>query len=160
MRKYTQQGLGIIEIIVVVAVILFGFTAILQLFRLNIQSSIQSREGLQAHALLAEAIEATRSVRDAGWSNVSSLIPGVDYYPGIGGGAWMLQTTNPGPTDGFSRRIVLGQVRRDVNSDIVTSGGTIDPDTLRVTAYIEWQSGGSTKTKNLTAYLTNWQGKL
>lgn len=160
MKKNTQQGLGIIEIIVVVAVILFGFTAILQLFRLNIQSSMTSRENLQAHALLAEAIEAVRSVRDAGWINLSSLIPGVDYYPVISAGAWTLQTTNPGPIDGFSRRVVLDQVRRDINSDIVTIGGTIDPDTLRVTAYIEWQSGGSAKTKNLVTYLTNWQGKL
>lgn len=160
MRKDTQQGLGIIEIIVAVAVILFGFTAILQLFRLNIQSSIQNREGLRAHALLAEAMEAARSVRDAGWINLSALTPGVDYYPVISAGAWALQTSNPGPVDGFSRRVVLDQARRDVNSDIVTSGGTIDPDTFRVTAYITWQSGGGTKTKNLVTYLTNWQGKL
>lgn len=158
--KNFEQGLGIIEIMVVVGVVVFGFTAILELFRLNIQSSMTSRENLQAHALLAEAVEATRSVRDAGWSNLSSLIPQVDYYPIISGGAWALQTINPGPVNGFSRRIVLEQARRDANSDIVTSGGTVDPDTFKVSAYIEWQSGGSAKTKNIVTYLTNWQEKL
>jgi type II secretory pathway pseudopilin PulG len=155
-----QQGFGVIEIIVVIAVIIVAFTAILELFRLNIQSSMQSRENVQAYALLAEALEGTRSVRDGGWSNLASLVPGVDYYPVIIGGAWALQATNPGPIDGFSQRVVLSQTRRDANSNIVTSGGTVDPDTLLVTAYIEWQSRGGAKTKNLTTYLTNWQGKM
>ena len=160
MEKHLQRGFGVIEIMVVVAVVVFGFTAILELFRLNVQSSMQSRENLQAYALLTEALEAVRSVRDGGWSNLASLIPGVDYYPVISGGAWMLQTTSPGPIDGFSRRVVLNQARRDAGSNIVASGGVIDPDTLGVTAHIEWQSRGDAKTKNLTTYLTNWQGKL
>jgi type II secretory pathway pseudopilin PulG len=160
MKKYAQQGFGIIEIMVAVAVVIFGFTAILELFRLNVQSSMESRENLQAYALLAEALEAARSVRDGGWSNFSSFIPGVDYYPVITGGAWALQTTNPGSINGFSRRVVLSQARRDASSNIVASAGTVDPDTLGVTAYIEWQGRGGTKIKNLTTYLTNWQGKL
>ena len=155
-----DRGFGIIEILVVVAVILVGFTAILELFRLNVQSSMQSRENVQAYALLAEALEGTRSVRDGGWSNLASLTPGVDYYPVIVGGAWTLQTINPGPIDGFSRRVVFIRALRDASSNIVPSGGTIDPDTLLVTAYIELQSRGDTKTKNLTTYLTNWQGKM
>jgi type II secretory pathway pseudopilin PulG len=159
-NAYHQRGLGIVEIVVVVAMILFAFTAILQLFRLQISGERAKREQLVAHALLAEAIEATRSVRDDDWANLSSLTLDADYYPEIFGGAWTLSSSDPGPIDGYSRWVVLSSVMRDTNDDIVSSGGVVDPDTLNITAYIEWQGSGSTKTESLTTYLTNWQGKL
>ena len=152
-----QKGLGMVEIIVVTAVIIVAFTAILQLFTLQAQIERVKREELAAYALLSEALEAVRAVRDDNWSNLSSLTISADYYPLISGGAWTLAPTDPGPIDGYSQWVVLGSVARDASDDIVLSGGTLDADTLRVTAYVEWQSGGSTKTKSLDTYLTNWQ---
>ena len=149
-----------VEIIVVTAVIIVAFTAILQLFTLQAQIERVKREELAAYALLSEALEAVRAVRDDNWSNLSSLIIGADYYPVISSAEWTLAPTDPGPIDGYSQWVVLGSVARDSNDDIVLSGGTLDVDTLRVTAYIEWQSGGSTKTKSLDTYFTNWQNKL
>lgn len=155
-----QKGLGMVEIIVVTAVIITAFTAILQLFKLQVQTERAKREELQAYALLSEALEAVRSVRDAGWSNISSLTLGADYYPVIASGAWTLSLTDPGPVDGYSRWVVASSVRRGTNGDIVFSGGTVDADTFQINAYAEWQSGGSAKTRTLTTYLTNWQSKL
>ena len=155
-----QKGLGMVEIIVVVALILVGFTAILQLFQLQISTERIKREELAAYALLSETLEAVRSVRDSNWNNLSSLTIGADYYPVLQGGAWALTITNPGPLDGYSKWLNLSSVQRDVNANIVPAGGSIDGDTLRVSAFVEWQSSGNTKTKNLTTYLTNWQGKL
>ncbi|MFY9457916.1 MAG: hypothetical protein WAP23_03240 [Candidatus Spechtbacterales bacterium] len=155
-----QKGLGMVEIIVVVAVILVGFTSILQLFRLQAQTERTKREELAAYAFLSEALEAVRGVRDQNWSNLSSLTLGADYYPVISSGAWTLSLADPGPQDGYVRWIVLNSAQRNAGSDIVSSGGTVDADTFRITAHIEWQSGGATKTKSLTTYLTNWQSKL
>ncbi len=158
--KNFEKGLGMVEIIVVVAVILVGFTAILQLFRLQIQTERIKREELAAYALLSESLEAVRSVRDSNWSNLSSLTMGADYYPVISGGAWSLTLLNPGPTNGYSQWVVLSSVQRDINANIVPSGGSTDADTFGVRSFVEWQSGKNTKTKSLTTYLTNWQGKL
>lgn len=155
-----QRGLGMVEIIVVVAVILVGFTAILQLFRLQIQTERIKREELAAYALLSEALEAVRSVRDSNWGNLSALTMRADYYPVISGTAWTLSLTNPGPTNGYSQWVVLSSVQRDINANIIPSGGSTDADTFRVRAYVEWQSSGNTKTKSLTTYLTNWQNKF
>lgn len=155
-----QKGLGMVEIIVVIAVIIVAFTAILQLFRLEIRTERVRREELRAYALLSEAMEAARSVRDDEWSNLSTLTPGVDYYSTIQDGSWILSGTDPGQINGYSRWVVLSQVQRDANDDIVSSGGTLDPDTLLVTGYVEWQSGGETKNRSLATYLTNWQEEL
>jgi len=151
-----QKGLGMVEIIVVVAVILVAFTAILQLFKLQTQIERVKREQLAAYALLSEALEAVRAVRDGDWSNLSSLAIGADYYPIISSGAWTLTSLDPGLIDGYSEWVVFESVERDINDDIVSSGGTIDDDTLQLIAYVEWQSGSSTTTKSLTTYLTNW----
>lgn len=158
--KNLNKGLGMVEIIVVIAIVTIAFTAILQLFRLEVRTERLKRDELRAYALLAEAQEAVRAVRDNNWNSLSSLTIGADYYPLISGGAWTLSSLDPGPIDGYSKRIVLSSVQRDAGSNLVSSGGTVDIDTLKVTAYIEWQSGGSAKTKTLTTYLTNWQSKL
>jgi len=150
-----------VEIIVVTAVIIVAFTAILQLFAFQTRIERVKREELAAYALLSEALEAVRAVRDDSWSDLSSLVIGADYYPEISGSAWVLASSDPGPVDVYSRWITLTQVRRDDTSDDIVSAGcsgcSIDPDTLLVTAYVEWQSAGATKTKDLTTYFTNWQ---
>ena len=149
-----------VEIIVVVAVVIVAFTSILELFKLQAQTERVKREELAAYTLLSEALEATRSVRDDNWSNLSSLIPGADYYPVVSSGSWSLSLTDPGPIGRYSQWIVVSSVQRDTNDDIVTSGGVVDADTFFATAFVEWQSGGSTRTKSLSTYFTNWQGKL
>jgi type II secretory pathway pseudopilin PulG len=159
-NKTYQKGLGMVEIIVVVAVILVGFTTILQLFRLQVQTERIKRDELAAYALLSESLEAVRSIRDSNWGNLSALTMGADYYPVVSGGAWSLTLANPGPVNGYSQWVSLSSVQRDINGNIIPSGGSTDADTLRVRAYVEWQSSGNTKTKSLTTYLTNWQGKL
>lgn len=158
--RHNQKGLGIVEIIVVVAVILVGFTAILGLVRFQFRQDRVAREDVRAYALLSEAMEAVRSVRDDNWSNLSSLTKGANYYPAISGSAWVLSGSDPGAIDGFSRRVVFQSAQRNLSSDIVDSGGVVDPDTIGVVGYIEWQSSGRTKTKTLTTYLTNWHAKL
>lgn len=144
-----------VEIIVVVAVVMTAFTAILQLFKLQLESERGKREELQAYALTAESLEAVRAIRDDAWTNLSSLTLGADYYPVISGSAWTLSIADPGPTDGFTRWVVLSSVQRNGSDNIVPSGGSVDSGTLLVTAYIEWQSRGDTKTRNLATYLTN-----
>jgi len=83
LKNMNQKGLGMVEIMVVIAVILVAFTAILQLFNLQVQTERSRRDQIGAYALLSEALEATRAVRDDNWTNLSSLTLGADYYPEI-----------------------------------------------------------------------------
>lgn len=155
-RLKNQYGVGIVEIVVAASIILVAFVTILQLFSLGIRSERLRREELRAYALLAETLEAVRSIRDDDWSNISSLAIGTNYYPQISGTSWTLSTADPGPIDGFTRRwIIIEDVLRDGNFDIA-GVGTVDPDTRKFNAYIQWDSYGTTKTKSLSTYLTNW----
>lgn len=155
-RFKNEYGIGIVEIVVAVSIAIVAFVSILQLFRLEIRAERLRREELRAYALLAETLEAVRSIRDDDWSNISSLSSGTNYYPQISGTSWTLSTTDPGPIDIFTqRRVVIEDVLRDGSFNIAGSG-TPDPNTRKFTAYIEWESYGALKTKSLAIYLTNW----
>lgn len=155
-----ERGIGIVEVLVVMSIALTAFMTIFQLFQLQIRAERLRREEIRAYALLSESLEAVRSVRDADWTNLSSLSIGTNYYPEILVNSWSLSVVNPGAIDGFTRWIVLDEVRRDASDNIVSSGWPVDSDTLEVIATVAWQSSGATKTKTLTVYLTNWQGKM
>lgn len=154
-----EDGMGIVEIIVVIAIITTAFVAILQLAFLERRAQIVAREDITAYVLARESLEAVRSVRDDNWDNLSTLTFNTPYYPVINGSIWELSGTDPGQVNGYDRWIEVEEVFRDTNDDIVLSGGTSDSDTLKATAYVEWiTAGGNTRQVTLETYLTNWQG--
>lgn len=158
--KITREaGFGLVEMIVVIAIITATFTAVLQLAVLQRRAQTLARQDTAAYMLAREALEAVRSVRDDNWGNISVLNYGTNYYPEIVSGVWELSGTDPGTINNlYSRRIVISEVFRDANDDIVSSGGTSDPDTILVTAFVEWTApGGDARTIDLSAYITNWQ---
>jgi len=65
-------------------------------------------------------------------------------------------TTTPEIVDGvFWRTVRVYEVMRDMNDDIVSSGGTIDPDTLLLRSDVSWDWRGATSTTGYSAYITN-----
>ena len=158
MKKSSHNaGLGVIEIVVVIAVIITVFAGILQLSALESRVQTQAREESKAYLFARETMEATRFVRDENWTTFSALTLETSYYPVIAGSSWTLSLSSPGEIDGFTRRVVLHEVFRDGNDDIATSG-TSDADTRLVEVIVEWTSrGSSAKSVTLEAYLTNWQ---
>ena len=159
MKKISSHnvGLGVIEIVVVIAVVLTVFAGILQLSSLETQVQVQAREESKAYLLARETMEATRFVRDEDSSTFFALTLETSYYPVISGSSWTLALSDPGAIDGFTRRVVLHEVFRDGADDIATSG-TSDPDTRQIEVIVEWVSrGGNSKSVTLEAYLTNWQ---
>ena len=49
------------------------------------------------------------------------------------------------------------QVERDVSKNIVSGGGVIDANTLKITASVSWSDNGGAKEVDLSEYLTNYQ---
>jgi hypothetical protein len=99
-----------------------------------------------------------RLVRSQGWTaNIAPKINGTTYYPVLSGSSWGLSTTNPGVIDNkYTRTIVFAAVSRNASGDIVASGGTIDPDSRRVTVTTSWLERGRTRTVVVQAYITNY----
>lgn len=148
-----QRGFGIIEIIVAIAIMSIALFAISEVSILYMKQEMQHKQTLKATYLAEEAIEASRSVRDQGWStNIATLTMGSPYYPVISGGKWTLTATNPGAIDTiYNRQVVIDDVSRNDGDNILTSGGANDPNTKKITTTISWNN----KSVSLTTYITN-----
>lgn len=110
---------------------------------------------IQAAFLAEESLEVVRFLRDSSWdNNISTLSAGVDYYPVFDGSAWTL--SNSTSTVGiFYRKINLSEVYRDINDNIVTTGGTLDQNTYLITSTVSWQERNATSTKIISTYITD-----
>lgn len=155
MNEQYQKGVGLIEIIIAVSIISATFLGVLQITTLALKATGERNERARALAYAQEAIEAVRNIRDGGWTdNIAVLTFGGTYYITTSGNAWALTQTNPGLLDGkFTRTVVLDNVSRDINDNIVSSGGTNDASTKRMTTTVSW--GNPTKTVQLVMYLMN-----
>lgn len=98
------------------------------------QGEAQQQYRTEATMLLAETQEAIRSVRDAGWS--AFALNGT-YHPISSSGNWSLASGADTPSV-FTRSVVISDVQRDSNANIVTSGGMVDPSTKHITITITW----------------------
>lgn len=157
MTHTSQRGISVIEILVVISILGVSIFSLYELVVLTRTTASDQIRRLQALAYTQEGIEAVRNMRDRSWSdNIAPLNTGSTYYLTLSGSAWTLTTTNPGPLDGlFTRTITLAAVNRDSNGNISTTG-TDDPDTRRVTATVTWTERGRARTVQLQTYLTNF----
>ena len=153
------NGFGVIEIIIVVAIVAGSFLAFLQTESLAIRLLRNEKENLEAAFLAQESLEVARAVRDESWTNnIVPLANGPFYYPMIESGKWKLVSTDPGPVNGkYTRYVIFEEVRRDAQ-DRISATGTIDPGTRKITSRVLWNQG--TKIKEVVAYITNFQESL
>jgi len=152
----SQKGISVIEVIVALSIIFVSFFSFLALAQYSLKFQDQSESKLEAINIAAETIEATRSVRNEDWNNFSSLSLDIPYYPVISSNKWTLSSTDPGSINGvYDRWVIIEKVYRDAN-DNISSSGTEDNQTKKITAFVEWNDRGQTKQINLVTYLTNW----
>lgn len=123
-------------------------------FTLRMQS--QFKENLIAINLANEAMEAIKAFKEESWSNLSGLVLGTAYHPEQNGLPlkWSI-VADQETINNFARQIVLEEVYRDSNDDIVASGGMIDQETRKIIVTVSWSSRGESFQTTLTSYLSN-----
>jgi len=154
--KY-KQGFSLIEVIIAVGV--FGLLASGVFY--TVTSSYSNFYGIGDRQTVTEfaqeGIEAVRAIRDDNWRALQDQLGAPESPSGYGvdqgsDGLWYFTGAN---TRGDLTRVVsLATVQRDSNGEIVDSGGTVDPDTMKITVTI---SGSGMQDYVLNSYLTNWQ---
>ncbi|KPJ85933.1 hypothetical protein AMJ57_01315, partial [Parcubacteria bacterium SG8_24] len=147
-----SRGVSILEALLSLAI--FGILAagvlIFVIGPLDFAGGSGQRE--RAVFLAEEGIAAVRSVRNDGWTGLAAGTYGLSKSTG----KWAFSGTSD-ITDIFTREIVVEAVNRDVSGDIVTSGGTPDPRTRRVTSRVSWNPPlGVAQSVELSAYLSDW----
>lgn len=154
MTKY-QRGQSIAEIVVALAIFLVvvGGGVISVVGSLN--AGRLGGEETRATSLAVEGLEATDSIRDQSWDNLAVGNYGVTKT----GNVWQFNGTSDfDPSSRFERTVSLAEVQRDTNGDIVTTGGTPDPDTFYVSSNVAWDfQVARTNSVTVGKYITNWQ---
>ncbi len=152
-----ERGFGLVEIVIVTAIVTIVFFGFLQAGITSVKLLRNERESLEATLFAQESMEAVRSVRDESWTtNIAPLTNGVYYYPVVENSKWKLTAVSPGLINGkYNRYVFLGQVFRDAQ-DKISSSGSLDINTRKVTA----RATTTAKTIELVTYITNFQASL
>jgi type II secretory pathway pseudopilin PulG len=158
MQTKYKRGMGLIEIVIGTAIIVGGILALSASYGMYVQYAISNDRNLQAGYLLEEDLEAVTFLRDKNWTTyIQSLSTTTTYYlswNAVTNPYWQT-TTTPQYVDGvYLRSFVLGDVFRDTNGKIASSG-TYDPNTRFVTATIAYYQGSATTTRSVSTYIAN-----
>lgn len=149
-----QRGQMLVEIMLALAISALFLPALLTGIVASQEGGAQEKLRFEATALLKQASEAVRAVKDSGWSNIASK-KGIVTNPIIQGTTWVLANGNY-TANGFTTSVNISDVYRDSFGAIVSSGGEIDPSTLQADITVSWNSPYNSSVTTST-YLTRFE---
>lgn len=152
-RKWSY-GYSLVELLLAIA--LFGVlvTTLFTGFISTREGRPQQQQRLQATALMQEAIEAMRIVREESWDLIAT---NGTYYPSPTATSWALSAgvETIDALIGLTRQIEISDVYRDGSGAITDTGGTLDPSTKAVTISVSWNEPLIT-TESVTLYFSRY----
>ena len=141
MKNDNKKGQSLIEVLIAMGIFVLTISAIAFLI---IDSYIVHRLGREmtlASFLAEEGIEATRSIRDSSWNDLTIGEHGL----AVSGNTWIFQG---------SEEDVSGYLNNGKRKIIITS---IDSDRKKITSQVNWKFNEARSEKiELVTYLTNW----
>ncbi|MBI4079052.1 MAG: hypothetical protein HY429_02025 [Candidatus Levybacteria bacterium] len=165
MRKQLKLGISVVEVILAVAIFMTFATGAIVVVLQGYGSNVLGAQETIASQFASEGIEAVKSIKNQGFTNLSTC--GVNCATGTGitktGGVWVFSGVNNSLTSGktYTRTIKVEDVQRDAappNGNIVAVGGTVDPDSKKVTSTVTWNASPSrSNTITLISYLSYWE---
>ena len=155
-HKNLNDGLTLVEVMIATSIILVFLLALFGTHNMYLKTAFSGAKTVKAAYLAEEGIEVIRFLRDSSWeTNILALSTAIDYSLVFESGLWRSTTTDVFIDDIFERKIVLSEVYRNSSAEIVSSGGTLDPDTRMITVIVSWGNGTATTTKSISTYITN-----
>lgn len=155
-NKRLNHGLTLVEVLIATSIILVFLVSLLGVHTLYLKTAFTNGNVVKGAYLVEESVEAVRFLRDSSWSaNIAPLSLNVNYGLVFDAGTWQATTTNIRVDNIFERVMAFSAVYRDASGDIVSSGGTLDPDILLVISSVSWANGGVITTKSISTYITN-----
>ena len=154
-HKTKKSGFALIEVLVAVVILTSAALGIVTVASRSLAISQDNIQSYQASLAMQEAIEAVKITRLSGWSSITALSTGTNLGMTWSGSTWTIGGTPSANSQGFTRTIVVSNVYRDINDDIVTTGGTLDTGTKKFTITNSWSNRGQTKTQTVEFYIAN-----
>ena len=156
-----QAGFSVIEVILAAALFMIIATGSITVILQGTDSNRLGEEQTVANQYAAEGIEAVRSIKNQGFSNLVN-----DTEAGVvrsGSNVWAFNgqpnnTNTFNPVGKYTRVLTVSDVQRNCNLDIVASGGAIDPLTKKITSTVSWNFTPSrANSVQLSTYLSDWK---
>ncbi len=154
LNKFNGKGQSVIEVILAAALFMILATGAVAVILQGLDSNRLGEEQVVASQYASEGIEASRSIKNQGFANLSdSTGTGIIQS----GGVWTFSGSNNVLSSKYTRVLTVSDVQRDISGNIVAGGGTPDPLTKKITSTVSWNF---TPTRSdsviLTTYLSNW----
>ena len=148
--------MSIVEVVISIAVIVTVGIASTAVWSSYIKTTRSSGGLAQGGMLTDEAGEALTLLRDQSWkANIAPLTLGSTYYIYWNGTSYSTSTTAVAVQSNYYVKFVLSAVGRDASSNIVASGGTNDPNTLKATLTVVNVNSSTTPIAQSEALLHN-----
>ena len=156
-----KKGQAFIELLLTITIIAIIFGSSLFAVQLVYKSIEVSKQKLEAKYLLQQQIESLYAVQNQSWSN---LLPGEYYlqYNPTNSSPHVLQgwVLIPGQ-ETYNEYTIDIQIspayRSNANTFTTNTTDPIDPNSMEVTANVNFTSYGETFSYSESEYLTNWQ---
>lgn len=152
--KPNQQGLSMVELVVVMSIIGVFFVGVSGILIDSLHNLTKIEARSRAYFFAQDAIEAAKNIRDRNWDEIENLEIGTVYHPLRSGDEWTL-VAGAETISNYTRGLVLADVLRDSEGNIVMEGGTADPLMRQVKVTVTWPDQDQEVV--LANYLTHWQ---
>jgi len=150
-----KKGIGLVEVLVAVFIFTIILSSLIFISNLYLSGATDNLRNTQAVYLAEEGIEGIKIIRDNSWNNILSIPENTKFFLSFSLASSTWQIIDIEEKIGvFSRSFVINSVNRDSNGDISTFG-TDDPNTKKITVNISWNSKKGFITKSLITYITN-----
>lgn len=152
--KKNVSGISIIEFIISVAIFSIIASVITVLVLQGFSINRLGNEETKSSFLAQEGIEATTSIRNQSFSNLANGNYGVSRTAGY----WQFLGTSDLIDNKYTRVVTVADGLRDIDNNLVESGGNIDVNTKKIISTVSWNFTPSRQNQTAyTVYLTNWQ---
>jgi len=155
MTMHKIRGQMVIEVIVAVSIFAIIASSSVMAIVGSLSTARLAEEESQATFLATEGLEAVKSIRNQGWGYLTAGIYGLSKTSGV----WAFSgNSDTDPSMKFTRVISITDVGRDGNGNILGTGGTVDPETKKITSTVSWNFTPTRQNSVImNMYVTNWQ---
>lgn len=160
MNKLSQKGFGLIEIIVAATIGIAILLAAATYLNFSLRVAAEDINQIEALYFAKSSLEQARAIRDEDWENINVLARNSEYHFEADASSPPKWTAVFGSktVDGYVIRIIPSDVYRDAASgNIVSSGGVLDPETLKITSNVYYSTRGGIKQIEIYEYLANFK---
>jgi Tfp pilus assembly protein PilV len=146
------RGISTIELLTAVSVLAILMTAGYRIYQLSARTAELAQEYVKAELLARDLLEMTIAKRNEDWN----VINAGEFYFVESAGEYIF-TAGEETVGEFTRSVTISEVNRDVDGNIIASGGTLDNDVFKLESVVSWTYRDNPHQVALEQYITNWR---